>query len=268
MALSCWHAALLRPAPPDPAVPLPIQLFRSCHRTWLWPRHGPCPAPPSLLSAPILSPVSTLVSPVPTFIFPSPALGGSSLQTSGQLRLFLAPEGEAKPPTPAPSPYRRMRKTQKKTKKPPVKAAERKRRSSGVDSTESGLCSQCEARPLPAIGCGRLLPALCKRGDAAVSPPGCRSRLAPGLGMGWRRSPVALLLALWLGQLGTWAAGRAKVNPRIIAAPQGECRAAPSGCGCSLRRLLPTWVSSFEQSRSIFISFVSSGSLLALHILS
>ncbi|XP_041877677.1 semaphorin-7A isoform X1 [Corvus kubaryi] len=39
--------------------------------------------------------------------------------------------------------------------------------------------------------------------------------------MGWRRSPVALLLALWLGQLGTWAAGRPKVNPRIIAAPQG-----------------------------------------------
>lgn len=122
VALSCWHAALLHPAPPDPAVPLPSQLFRSCHRTWLWPRHGPCPAPPSLLSAPILSPVSTLVSPVPTFIFPSPALGGSSLQTSGQLRLFPAPEGEAKPPTPSPSPYRRMRKTQKKNQKAPSKS--------------------------------------------------------------------------------------------------------------------------------------------------
>lgn len=47
--------------------------------------------------------------------------------------------------------------------------------------------------------------------------------------MGWRRSPVALLLALWLGQLGTWAAGRPKVNPRIIAAPQGESRAVPKG---------------------------------------
>lgn len=82
--------------------------------------------------------------------------------------------------------------------------------------------------------------------------------------MGRRRWPVALLVALWLGQLGTWAAGRPKVNPRIVAAPQGESRAAPSGCGCSLRRLLPTWGSSFGQTRAIFISFVSSARLLAL----
>lgn len=46
--------------------------------------------------------------------------------------------------------------------------------------------------------------------------------------MGRRRWPVALLVALWLGQLGAWAAGRSKVNPRIVAAPQGESRAAPS----------------------------------------
>ncbi|XP_056356040.1 semaphorin-7A-like [Oenanthe melanoleuca] len=39
--------------------------------------------------------------------------------------------------------------------------------------------------------------------------------------MGSRSSPAALLLALWLGQLGAWAAARPKVNPRIIAAPQG-----------------------------------------------
>ncbi|XP_010186192.1 PREDICTED: semaphorin-7A [Mesitornis unicolor] len=36
-----------------------------------------------------------------------------------------------------------------------------------------------------------------------------------------RRSPVALLVALWVSQLGMWAAGRSKVNPRIITAPQG-----------------------------------------------
>ncbi|XP_050759536.1 semaphorin-7A isoform X1 [Gymnogyps californianus] len=36
-----------------------------------------------------------------------------------------------------------------------------------------------------------------------------------------RRSPVALFVALWASQLGMWAAGRSKVNPRIITAPQG-----------------------------------------------
>ncbi|XP_067161582.1 semaphorin-7A isoform X3 [Apteryx mantelli] len=36
-----------------------------------------------------------------------------------------------------------------------------------------------------------------------------------------RRSPVALFVALWASQLGLWAAGRSKVNPRIITAPQG-----------------------------------------------
>ncbi|XP_071424761.1 semaphorin-7A [Pithys albifrons albifrons] len=36
-----------------------------------------------------------------------------------------------------------------------------------------------------------------------------------------RSLPVALLVALWTGQLGMWAAGRSKVNPRIITVPQG-----------------------------------------------
>lgn len=67
--------------------------------------------------------------------------------------------------------------------------------------------------------------------------------------MGCRSSPVTLLLALWLGQLGAWPAGRPKVNPRIVAAPQGESRLLPP---------LP------EQSRGIFISFVSSGGLRLL----
>ncbi|NXC49401.1 SEM7A protein, partial [Penelope pileata] len=35
------------------------------------------------------------------------------------------------------------------------------------------------------------------------------------------RSPLALLVALSTWQLGVWAAGRSKVNPRIVAAPRG-----------------------------------------------
>lgn len=74
--------------------------------------------------------------------------------------------------------------------------------------------------------------------------------------MGRRKSPVALLVALWLCQLGTWAAGRPKVNPRIIAAPQGESRAAPRA-GSFLPGARPL------STRVISVSFVSSGRLLA-----
>lgn len=88
-----------------------------------------------------------------------------------------------------------------------------------------------------------------------------------------RRWPVTLLVALWASQLGTQAAARSKVNPRIIAAPRGESRAALAaagrcGRGCSCQLLpapgLSTCVSSSGESLVAFIAFVSLGRPLAL----
>lgn len=60
------------------------------------------------------------------------------------------------------------------------------------------------------------------------------SLLAESVEMG-RRSPVALFVALWASQLGMWAAGRSKVNPRIITAPQGKSQAAV-GCNSVMQQ--------------------------------
>lgn len=116
VALSCWHAALLHPAPPDPAVPLPIQLFRSCHRTWLWPRHGPCPAPLPLLP-PILSPVSTLVSLVPTLYFALPSPRGKFLADLGPAAAFPRTRGGSKATNPRTFPLQEDEENPKKDQK-------------------------------------------------------------------------------------------------------------------------------------------------------
>ncbi|XP_065589716.1 semaphorin-7A isoform X2 [Cyrtonyx montezumae] len=75
----------------------------------------------------------------------------------------------------------------------------------------------CSADPAFAL----LIGSAYKASNAATSRTGLGSRLSAALAMG-SRSLLALLVALGACQLGTWAAGPSKVNPRIVVTPRGE----------------------------------------------
>lgn len=94
-----------------------------------------------------------------------------------------------------------------------------------------------EVKCSPALCFSHWLPTrLYKASDAAVSLTSSWSLLAEEVEMG-RRSPVALLVTLWVSQLAMWATGHSKVNPRIITAPQGKSRAAV-GCNLEMQQCL------------------------------